>query len=55
MMKELRRNIKLEQEWVALFVQRARNHYKEMNTKKFKSKISKYDFFKRNEKSKRRK
>lgn len=45
MMKELRRDIKLDQELVNLFGQRAKKHYNELNTKKFKSKINKFDFF----------
>lgn len=45
MMKELRNNIKLEKEMVALFGPRAKKHYKEMNNKKIKAKIHKYDFF----------
>ena len=45
MMKELRRDIKLDQELVALFGPRAKKHYNEVNTTKFNSKINKYDFF----------
>ena len=45
MMKELRRDIKLEKELVALFGSRAKKHYIEINNNKFNSKIHKYDFF----------
>jgi hypothetical protein len=47
MMKELRNNIKMEQELVALFGPRAKKHYNEIDNinKKFTSKIDKYDFF----------
>ena len=46
-MKELRNNIKLEQELIALFGPRAKKHYNDIDniTKKFTSKINKYDFF----------
>ena len=45
MMKELKNEIKLEQELVALFGSRAKKHYNELDNRKFTSKINKYDFF----------
>ena len=45
MMKELKNNIRIEQELIALFGPRAKKHYNELSNKKFNSKINKYDFF----------
>ena len=49
MMKELKKNIRLEQELIALFGSRAKNHYNDININKYNSKINKYDFFTPNE------
>ena len=45
MVKELKRDIKLDQELQDLFGQRAKKHYIETNNKKFKLKVNKIDFF----------
>lgn len=45
MLKELRRDIKIDQELVALFGQRAKKHYSEFSNKRFKLKVNKLDFF----------
>ena len=45
MMKELKKNIRLEQELIALYGPRAKKHYYEIDKNKFNSKINKYDFF----------
>ena len=45
MMKELRRDIKIDQELLALFGQRAKKHYSEFRNKRFKLKVNKLDFF----------
>ena len=45
MLKELRRDIKIDQELVALFGQRAKKHYSDFSNKRFKLKVNKLDFF----------
>ena len=45
MIKELKKDIKVEKELIDLFGSRAKKHYNEVNNKKFQSKINKYDFF----------
>ncbi len=45
MLKELRRDIKIDQELLALFGQRAKKHYSEYSNKRFKLKVNKLDFF----------
>jgi hypothetical protein len=45
MLKELRKDIKIDQELVALFGQRAKKHYSEFSNQRFKLKVNKLDFF----------
>ena len=45
MMKELKKEMKLEKELLDLFGCRAKKHYNDIDEKKFKSKINKFDFF----------
>ena len=45
MMRELKKDIKVEQELVDLFGSRSKKHYNEINILKFQLKINKYDFF----------
>ena len=44
-MKELKKEIKLDKELLDLFGCRAKKHYNELNNNKFKPKINKFDFF----------